>query len=110
MLTCHILYLRSIIKNLNKLTSTGDGLCQYNTGDSNKKEFHRCFSLKVVLYSSEVESTKVLFLEKNSSFIAFLYQNWRTCYPCGVVTLSVCLVPLELVMYTKHVYQLQRSN
>ena len=33
-----------------------------------------------------------------------IMQNWKNCYPCGVVTLSVCLVPLELVMYTKHVY------
>ena len=22
------------------------------------------------------------------------------CYPCGVVTLSACLVPLQLVIYT----------
>ena len=28
------------------------------------------------------------------------------CYISDVVTLSVCLVPLEFVMYTQHVYQL----
>ena len=64
------------------------------------RSFIAVCSFKELLYSSEVESTKMLVLEKSSSFIAFLYQNWRTCYSCGVVTLSVCLVPLELVMYT----------
>ena len=29
---------------------------------------------------------------------------------CGVVTLSVCLVPLELVMYTKHACLMHESN
>ena len=74
------------------------------------RSFIAVCSFKEVLYSSEVESTKMLVLEKISSFIAFFYQNWRLCYSCGVVTLSVCLVPLELVMYTKHVYQLQRMD
>ena len=71
------------------------------------RSFITVCSFKEVLYSSEIESAKMLVLEKSSSFIAFLYQNWRMCYSCSVVTLSVCLVPLELVMYTKHVYQLQ---
>ena len=74
------------------------------------RSFIAVCSCNEALYSSEVESTKVLVLEKSSSFIVFLYQNWRMCYSCGVVTLSVCLVPFERVMYTKHVYQLQRSN
>ena len=74
------------------------------------RSFIAVCSCNKVLYPSDVESTKVVFLEKSSSFIVFLCSNWETCYSCGVVTLSVCLVPLELIMYTKHVYQLQRSN
>ena len=56
------------------------------------RSFIAVCSFKKILYSSEVESTKVLVLEKSSSFIAFLNQNWRMCYSCDVVTLSVCLV------------------
>ena len=37
--------------------------------------------------------------------VCFMYcEIGITHYSCGVVTLSVCLVPLELVMYSTHVY------
>ena len=42
------------------------------------RSFIAVCSFKEVLYSSEVESTKMLVLEKSSSFIAFLNINWRT--------------------------------
>ena len=120
----NIIHLCTFFHSYPQLTSTGDGPCQYNTDDSNNKEFHRWLILKRILrfyfffklqsfplcYFLLMCNHKLLSPEKSSSFIAFLYQNWRMCYPYGVVTLSVCSVPLELVMYTKHVYQLQRSN
>ena len=41
------------------------------------RSFITVCSFEEVLYSSEVESTKMLVLEKSSCFIAFFYQNWN---------------------------------